>query len=190
MTRRSGWSATGGRRRLGRYAVLGTLTLAYGAALVLLTLRPERAGAGLDAALLALLGRLRAAGWTWAQYGTVEWLANVALFAPGGVLLACVLRGSARWWAVALGALVSAGIETTQALVLPGRVPSIADVAANTAGTAIGVAVAVGVAGIRSARRRRWYAGATVRPAGDTGSRPRPRHRLVGPRSGSSSRTP
>lgn len=134
----------GARHRVARHTLVALLAVGYVAALAFLTLRPERADAGIDASLLALLARLRAAGYTWAEYGTVEWLANVALFVPAGLLLGLTLRRSVRWWGVAIGAVASAAIETVQALFLPERVATLADVAANTLGSAIGVAVVVG----------------------------------------------
>ena len=64
---------------------------------------------------------------------------NAALFLPLGVGLSV-----ARWrpWrTIALGALLSCGVETAQ-LVIPGRDPSLSDVLFNTIGTALGIAVA------------------------------------------------
>ncbi|MEH0110262.1 VanZ family protein [Tersicoccus sp. MR15.9] len=162
----------GARLRAFRHTLAVLLAIAYGAALAFITLRPERADAGIDASLLALLDRWRAAGFAWAEYGTVEWLANVALFVPAGLFLALVLPPRARWWGVAVGAVVSGAIETAQALFLPTRVASLGDVAANTVGTVIGVAVVVLVARVWSATVSRRHASTPAsRPAGDAASR-------------------
>ncbi|WP_158067196.1 VanZ family protein [Tersicoccus sp. Bi-70] len=159
----------GARLRAARHSLAVLLAIAYGGTLAFLTLRPERADAGIDASLLALLARLRAAGWSWAEYGAVEWLANIALFVPAGLFLALVLPPLARWWGVAIGAVASGAIETAQALFLPTRVASLADVAANTLGSALGVAVVVAGAWAwtaGTARRRRRTPALAARPAG------------------------
>jgi VanZ family protein len=71
----------------------------------------------------------------------LEFLANVALFTPLGVLLVLAFPG-ARWWAVLIAGLVlSTGIELVQ-LAIPSRVSSVSDVVANTAGTALGLLLA------------------------------------------------
>jgi VanZ family protein len=71
----------------------------------------------------------------------LEFLANVVLFAPLGVLLVLAFPG-VRWWAVVLaGSLLSVGIELVQ-LAIPSRVSSVSDVVANTAGTALGLLLA------------------------------------------------
>ena len=71
----------------------------------------------------------------------LEFLANVVLFAPLGVLLVLAFPG-VRWWAVVLaGFLLSVGIELVQ-LAIPSRVSSVSDVVANTAGTALGLLLA------------------------------------------------
>jgi len=75
------------------------------------------------------------------NYTRVEFGANVLLFVPFGLLVAQVLRVH-RYLAVALGFLVSVGIEIVQWLALPARTPSIYDVMANTIGAAIGALIA------------------------------------------------
>ena len=71
----------------------------------------------------------------------LEFLANVVLFTPFGVLLVLAFPG-VRWWAVVLtGFLSSIGIELVQ-LGIPSRVASVSDVIANTTGTALGLVLA------------------------------------------------
>lgn len=82
-------------------------------------------------------------------YLGVEAVANVLLFVPFGVLVALLL-GARRWRVVVAGLVLSASIEITQRLALPGRVPSVQDVVLNTVGAALGWA-ALGAA----VRRRR-----------------------------------
>jgi glycopeptide antibiotics resistance protein len=87
------------------------------------------------------------------DYATVESVANVLFFVPLGLLV--VLLAGARWWwaGLAAGVVVSAGIETGQALFLPARTATLDDVVANGVGALLGA-----VAGVlllsRAARRR------------------------------------
>jgi len=64
---------------------------------------------------------------------------NAALFLPLGAALS--VAGSRPWRTIALGALLSCGVETAQ-FVIPGRDPSLSDVLFNTLGSALGVALA------------------------------------------------
>lgn len=88
-------------------------------------------------------------------YDQLEWAANVILFIPFGLLIALMLR--TRWWGLlAVGIVVaSTVIEVGQALFLPGRVASFADILANVLGGAIGIGVAGIIRGIASLVRRR-----------------------------------
>ncbi|MBT1611359.1 VanZ family protein [Curtobacterium poinsettiae] len=87
------------------------------------------------------------------DYAAVESFANVVYFVPLGLLV--VLLAGARWWwaAIATGLVVSACIETGQALFLPARTATIDDVVANGVGALLGA-----VAGVlllsRAAQRR------------------------------------
>ncbi len=64
---------------------------------------------------------------------------NAALFLPLGAALS--VAGWRPWRTIALGALLSCGVETAQ-LVIPGRDPSLSDALFNTLGTALGVVLA------------------------------------------------
>lgn len=88
---------------------------------------------------------------TWSE---TEVLANIALFVPLGFLLTIAV-GSA-WAAVALCAMLSAGIEWVQLALLPSRVPTLDDVVHNSLGGLVGalvaavcLALAAGVTGSR-----------------------------------------
>lgn len=100
---------------------------------------PVDRGAGplLDRAL-AWLGRR---GLGVIDYQLVEAAANVALFVPLGVLVALQLRARWSWLAVPIGALVSAGVETTQLLLLSQRFATVQDVLMNTLGSALGAGI-------------------------------------------------
>lgn len=71
-------------------------------------------------------------------YVVLEFLANIALFVPFGVLVRVVFPRP-TWWAVlALGFMTTVGIELVQ-LTLPSRFSTVSDVIANTLGTAAGL---------------------------------------------------
>ena len=103
---------------------------------------------------LDLSQELDSAGLGWVTYTQLESFANVVLFIPFGLLIT-LLVPTRWWWVVVVGlVVVAAGIELGQALFLPGRVPSIGDVLANSLGGAIGVALAAIIRGIAWAIRR------------------------------------
>jgi len=73
----------------------------------------------------------------------VEFSLNVALFVPGA-FAAALLWPRVRWWQwVLVGFLVSAGIETAQATLLPDRTAQVRDLVSNTLGAALGSGAAV-----------------------------------------------
>ena len=86
----------------------------------------------------------------------LEFLANVALFVPFGLLLPIAFPNTPGFLVVQIGCLLSVGIELVQ-VVIPSRVPAVSDVIANT----IGVAVGLGIVrlGLRRRGRRRSTAG-------------------------------
>jgi len=67
----------------------------------------------------------------------LEFLANVALFVPIGLLLPFAWSRLRLWHVVVIGALLSGLIETVQGF-MPSRFPTISDVIANTLGALIG----------------------------------------------------
>lgn len=75
------------------------------------------------------------------SYTVFEFLANIALFVPLGLLLVAAWPRSNAWIVLLLGYATSATIELVQTL-LPSRIPTLADVIANTIGTAIGCSLA------------------------------------------------
>jgi len=72
----------------------------------------------------------------------LEFIANILLFVPAGVLLAVLLGPGRRRLAVALAVAVSVAIELVQGILLPARVASLGDIIANAAGALLGVWVA------------------------------------------------
>lgn len=94
---------------------------------------------------------------TFLTFDTVEWLSNVLMFVPIGVFFAGAVLPGRRFWMVPVAAVVSGAVETAQ-LFLPGRVPSMTDLAANTVGAALGVVLLV-----RCSERWAWMRTATAR---------------------------
>ncbi|MCX6502432.1 MAG: VanZ family protein [Microbacterium sp.] len=143
-TRRSDIPPAPGGRRRGVTAVLSALAVYLGGALVIL-LSPT-SPAELVAATTTWLRDL---GLGAVRQGWVEFAANIALFAPLGVLLTLGFRRS--WAGIAAATVVSATVELGQ-LLLPHRTASIRDVFANVLGAATGAAL---VLALRAGRRRR-----------------------------------
>jgi glycopeptide antibiotics resistance protein len=94
---------------------------------------------------------------TWTE---TEVLANVALFVPAGFLLTAVL--GRPFVSLALCVLGSACIELAQQRYLPSRVPSLADVQANSLGGLVGALVAWPVTRPMFRRQRYPVAGAVA----------------------------
>lgn len=95
---------------------------------------------------------------TWTIGSPMEFAANVAMFVPLGVLFA-LLAGPRRWgWALVAASGASLAIEVVQ-IPIADRISDPRDLLANTAGAAIGVAIAGAGWLVRSA----WHA--ITRPA-------------------------
>lgn len=87
-----------------------------------------------------------------------EFLANIVLFVPLGLIVSLSWPGHPLWGVALLGCVVSITIELIQ-LLLPSRVTTISDVVANTTGAACGA--------LAKFQRQRRY----VLPPTDAGSR-------------------
>jgi hypothetical protein len=93
--------------------------------------------------LASTFARLHAAGVpAWFDYGFLEKAANVAMFVPFGLLITGLDRRR-WWWGLLVPAALSAAAELTQLTLRPERFATWSDVAANTAGAALGVVVAL-----------------------------------------------
>jgi len=71
--------------------------------------------------------------------GWIEFIANVLMFLPLGLLLALLFRHP--WYGVALALALSVAAELVQ-FVIPSRQPSLRDILANALGAALGAALA------------------------------------------------
>jgi glycopeptide antibiotics resistance protein len=126
-----------------RHPVLAVLTLGYLGAVAWVTLGPQPLDAGGSHILyraLRFFGNHQLTSWI--TYDRVEFIANIAMFVPIGLLFVLVL-GRRRWWlAMLIGVALTVTIEVSQ-LGIPGRVSDPRDVLANSLGAMLGVIVAL-----------------------------------------------
>lgn len=123
--------------------------LVYLAAIGWMTLGPQPLDSGTSGAIVNALDAAPAGGL--AIYDLIEFAANVAMFAPFGVLVAIRFPRAHILVQLASGALLSTAIETAQFFV-PGRVSDVRDIVANAIGAAIGVLL---ISGLRIGRNFR-----------------------------------
>gem|GEM_PF-664940 len=76
-------------------------------------------------------------------YPRIEFLANIALFVPFGLLLTLIL--TRRWLVLPIAILATVTIECLQAVALSARTPSVLDIIANTAGACLGMLLIVAI---------------------------------------------
>jgi len=81
----------------------------------------------------------RATGWDFYGSGWIEFVANIALFVPLGLLLALVLRRA--WLGALVAVIISITVELAQSII-PNREPAVRDVISNAIGAAIGAFLA------------------------------------------------
>lgn len=127
-----------------RVRFVAALTVMYVLVVLVVTLWPTTVDNGLDPYINRLLEKLWSKGVpTFVNYRLIEFGANIIFFVPVGFLLGVLFPY--RLWLLApiCGGLLSAALETAQGLFLPGRVSSLADVIANTAGALVGSIVAI-----------------------------------------------
>jgi glycopeptide antibiotics resistance protein len=128
---------------LHRHRSLSLATLAYLAFVGWVTLTPGAEAPTSSDLVVRVLARLqRYDELSWLSFDRAEYLANVALFVPIGLLLLLIV-GSRLWWVALTGAIfLTSSIETIQRVV-PGRVSDDRDIAANTLGAVLGIVVAL-----------------------------------------------
>lgn len=97
-------------------------------------------------------------------FHTLQFVANVAMFVPLGLLAALLLPQRLIWLVLVGAPLLSAAIELTQLLGLTARQADVWDVVANSLGAWLGVAIALGILAMLRARARR---AASRRPRSD-----------------------
>jgi glycopeptide antibiotics resistance protein len=142
-----------------RKLLLLVVTAGYAWVVWRMTLTPElfsRSGESAVAMVLRLAQQHSATAWM--TYDRAEFLANVAMFVPVGAIAALWLPRRAWFLAGVLTVALSAGIEYTQLVALPGRVADVRDVVSNGLGGFLG-ATAIGLVRNAVPRRRqrpRW----------------------------------
>ncbi|MGP6170817.1 VanZ family protein [Microbacterium sp. A204] len=87
------------------------------------------------------------------SYTVFEFVANIVLFVPFGLLVAIAWPRLNVWWVILAGFSTSALIELVQ-LVVPERVSTISDVIANTLGTVIGCFATRGIRSLSKAAKK------------------------------------
>ncbi len=139
---------------LHRHPFLSVVTTAYLAFVGWVTLTPASDAPTQSDLVLRVLARLqRYDHMEWLTYDRAEYLANVALFLPVGLFL-LLLFGTRFWWLAVASALVMTSLIETAQRGIPGRVSDERDIAANTMGAVVGVAV--GLVLTLPATLRRW----------------------------------
>lgn len=142
------------RKRSSRGTVIAAvlLGLPYVAGILLLTLSPQPVQRRMPV-LLDLVVRFvhDELGWSWLGFNRLEFLANVLVFVPIGILAFMLFRERLILLAFAAGPVLSVGVEIAQEMLLPHRVSTVVDVFANSVGATAGVLLAWGIS--RLARR-------------------------------------
>ena len=144
---------------LHRHPFLGLLTVAYLGFVGLVTLMPGSDSPDWSTFAARVLARLQRYPdldplTTRLSVERVEFLANIGLFVPLGVFL-LLLVGTRLWFvAIMAGIVLTSMIEAVQKQI-PGRVSDPRDVAANSIGMFLGVALAVLLTLPDTLRRRR-----------------------------------
>ncbi|WP_237233103.1 VanZ family protein [Rothia nasisuis] len=121
-------------------ATLGVITVLYLLAVAFIVFWPSHVDAGASGQTLTrILAAGHRDGWlpAWFGYAQVEWLSNIAMFIPGGLLFTLLLRPVHLWLIPAGGLVATCAIEATQHF-MPERTSSLADVLANFLGCVIG----------------------------------------------------
>ncbi|MBD3946712.1 VanZ family protein [Nocardioides ganghwensis] len=148
---------------LHRHPVLSLLTLVYLGFVGLVTLTPAEDQpdyASLAGRVLARLQRYPDLDPLTSRLSIerIEFVANIGLFVPLGMFL-LLLVGTRHWFAaLAAGIVLTSMIESVQREI-PGRVSDPRDVAANSIGMFVGVALAVMLTLPAAVRRRREQQG-------------------------------
>ena len=153
---RSGGIRHDGRMFL-RHPILSLVTVAYLGFVGRVTLAPEpyddRVAGPLDHLLRFFAQDERT---SWITFNLVEFLANIAMFVPIGVLLVLIV-GRRWWWLVTLAGFgLSSVIELIQ-IGMPTRVSDPRDVLANSLGALLGALLALALTA-GTARRLRLAA--------------------------------
>ncbi|CAN5149610.1 hypothetical protein BH11ACT4_BH11ACT4_06220 [soil metagenome] len=127
----------------------------YTGLVLIITMTPQgRAPGVINRVVNAVLDAVHGRGLLlWVDYSVVEFTANILMFVPLGVLVALLVARRLRWILFVVGTAFSTAIELTQT-VIPGRVPDVRDVMANSAGFLLGAAIVLALRQGRKGRSR------------------------------------
>lgn len=125
-----------------------TSLIAYGMILACIAFWPVPIDSGAGPLLRAITKAFPAL-----TYSRIEFVANIALFIPLGLLLTLIVQRS-RWLILPIAFLATVTIECVQAVALGARTPSILDIIANTTGACIGILIAVIIEKLRVSPER------------------------------------
>ncbi len=140
-----------------RHPILSLMTLGYLGLVGWITLAPQP---GLQQnsilwRISELLGRTP--GGEWFTFDRLEFLANVAMFAPLGLFFVLLL-GRSRWWlAIVLAIGMTFAIEFAQQFIA-GRISDPRDLVANSLGGALGTILALLLTAAKARRLRQQRA--------------------------------
>ncbi len=118
-------------------AILLATYLAFAAVVVLSPQRVDGDSMGVYRALYFLYGKGLP---TWITYDVLQFAANVVFTAPVGLFIAMMMPRGLWWLAAVICAVLFAAGEAAQFL-LPARMPSLLDWAANSAGGFLGALI-------------------------------------------------
>ncbi|WFR68573.1 VanZ family protein [Curtobacterium flaccumfaciens] len=139
-----------------RKLLLLALTAAYAWVIWRMTLTPQVFTSAQNSLVLhAIAWVQQLPHGAWFTYERTEFLANIAMFVPVGMLAALWLPR--RWWILGavVGVALSAGIEIAQAVYLPYRVADPRDVLSNGLGGLLGATLVGLFRSLLPAPRRR-----------------------------------
>lgn len=136
-------------------AVAAVAALAYLGVIAALTLGPGPSSPGPAGPLWTMFTALRTLpGTGWVSFDRFEFSANIAMFAPLGLLLTLWWGRRRGWYGVLAGLAVSVTIEVAQRGI-PGRVSDPRDIASNTLGALLGVVAGLVAWRLQERGRRR-----------------------------------
>ena len=149
--------------RMLRKLLLLALTTAYAWVIWRMTLTPHVFTSAENSLVLhAIAWAQHLPHGSWLTYDRTEFLANIAMFVPVGMIAAMWLPR--RWWflAAVVAVALSAGIELAQGALLPYRVSDPRDVLSNGLGGLLGATLVGFVRSLLPAPRRRRLRARTV----------------------------
>lgn len=128
-----------------RRRITTILLIAYAVFVCVITLSPRMPGSSTVSNLVRrVLAELHERGIAlWADYLTIEFVGNILMFVPLGILTALALDRRHWWTLLFLGTLFSAFIEVFQYVLLPGRYSEWRDILSNSLGFLLGAGLAV-----------------------------------------------